>query len=163
CRYSVDAEWAIPHFEKMLYDNGPLLALCADMARVTKDAVFADAARGIVAWQTREMRAGDGAFYSSLDADSEGEEGKFYVWSGDEGRALLPAADYPLVARHFGLEGPPNFEGHAWNLRISVPLDEAASTLGLSLPDAQSRLAAAKATLFAAREQRVHPGRDDKI
>src|SRR5262249_46481479 len=149
CRYSVDAQWTIPHFEKMLYDNGPLLGLYADLGRIegrigagigagaargAGDDRSRAVARGIVAWLTRKMCADDGAFYSSLDADSEGEEGKFYVWTADEVRSLLPAADFPLVAMHYGLDALPNFEGHAWNLRVTVPLDEAASRLGLSLP-----------------------------
>jgi uncharacterized protein YyaL (SSP411 family) len=163
CRYSVDAEWSIPHFEKMLYDNGPLLGLYADLARVTGEPRFAGVARGIVDWMTREMRAPDGAFFSSLDADSEGEEGRFYVWARDEARALLAADDWTVAAPHWGLDGPPNFEGHAWHLRVAVPLADVASRLGLTLADAQARLARAKAALFAARARRVRPGLDDKI
>ena len=163
CRYSVDAEWTIPHFEKMLYDNGPLLSLCADFARVTKDERFAGVARGIVGWLVREMRAPDGAFYSSLDADSEGHEGKFYVWQRDEVRSLLSPETYAVAAPYYGLDGAPNFEGHAWNLRISEDLANVATTLGLSQPEASARLDAAKAVLFTARELRVRPGLDDKI
>jgi len=163
CRYSVDAEWTIPHFEKMLYDNGPLLGLYADFARVTGEPRYAAVARGIVAWMTREMRAADGAFFSSLDADSEGEEGKFYVWSRDEVRGLLRAEDFAVAASHWGLDGPPNFEGHAWNLRVTIPLDEVAAKLALPIADATARLERAKAILFAARSKRVRPGLDDKI
>ena len=163
CRYSVDAQWTIPHFEKMLYDNGPLLSLYADLARATGDARFADVARGIVGWLVREMRDPDGAFYSSLDADSEGHEGKFYVWSPDEVRALVSAEEWAVAAPHFGLDRPPNFEGHAWNLRVMEPLERVAARLGISFPDAQTRLVGAQATLFAAREHRIRPGRDDKV
>jgi hypothetical protein len=163
CRYSVDAEWSIPHFEKMLYDNGPLLALYADLARVTGEARFADVARGIVGWMTREMRADDGAFFSSLDADSEGEEGKFYVWARDETRSLLAPEVYAVAAPYYGLDGAPNFEGRAWNLRVRSPLADVTSRLGLPLDEATRRLADAKATLFAARAVRVRPGLDDKI
>ncbi len=163
CRYSVDAEWSVPHFEKMLYDNGPLLALYADLARITGDARFADVARGIVGWMTRELRAGDGAFFSSLDADSEGEEGKFYVWSRDEARALLTPELHAVAASYYGLDGAPNFEGHAWNLRVRAPLADVAARLSISLDEAARRLADAKAALFAARAARVRPGRDDKI
>jgi len=163
CRYSVDAEWSIPHFEKMLYDNGPLLGLYADAARLTGVARFADVARGIAGWMTREMRAPDGAFFSSLDADSEGEEGRFYVWSRDEVRTLLAPDDYAVAAVHYGLDGPPNFEGHAWHLRVAVPLEAVASRLGLDVPAAAERLARAKSTLLAARSKRVRPGLDDKI
>ena len=163
CRYSVDAGWTIPHFEKMLYDNGPLLGLYADLARVTGDARHAEVARGIVGWMTREMRAEDGAFFSSLDADSEGEEGRFYVWSSDDVRARLAPDELAVAAPHYGLDRPPNFEGHAWNLRVAVPLPEVAAQLGLSLAEGHTRLAAARAALFAARGARVRPGLDDKI
>ncbi|MDH5244883.1 MAG: thioredoxin domain-containing protein [Betaproteobacteria bacterium] len=163
CRYSVDGEWSIPHFEKMLYDNGPLLALYADLARVTGDARFADVARGIVGWMTREMRAPDGAFFSSLDADSEGKEGKFYVWSRDEVRSLLPPEVYVVAARHYGLDDEPNFEGHAWNPRVRLPLADVASALSIPPAEAAARLATARAVLFAARATRVRPGLDDKI
>ena len=163
CRYSVDGEWSIPHFEKMLYDNGPLLGLYADLARITGNGRCAEVARGIVGWLTREMRAADGAFFSSLDADSEGEEGRFYVWSASEVRAQLPPDQYAVAAPHYGLDGAPNFEGHAWNLRVVVPLGEVAARLAIAPDAAQARLDAAKATLLAARGARVRPGLDDKI
>jgi len=163
CRYSTDGQWSIPHFEKMLYDNGPLLGLYADLARITGHARHADTARGIVGWLTREMRAPDGGFYSSLDADSDGEEGGFYVWTAEEVRGILSAADYALLAPHYGLDLAPNFEGRAWNLRIAVPLPDAAARLGMALPQAQARLDAAKGALLARREERVRPGLDDKI
>jgi hypothetical protein len=120
-------------------------------------------ARGIVGWMVREMRAPDGAWYASLDADSEGEEGRFYVWSPDEVHALLTPEQWAVAAPFFGLDGPPNFEGHAWHLRIATPLADLAARLGMPLARAQGHLAAAKATLFRVREARVHPGRDDKV
>ena len=163
CRYSVDAEWSIPHFEKMLYDNGPLLALYADAARATGEPAYAETATGIVAWLLREMRAPDGAFRSSLDADSEGEEGRFYVWSRDEARALLADDEFAVAAPHYGLDGPPNFEGQAWNLRIATPLPAVAARLQLTAAEAAARLERARAKLFAARALRVRPGRDDKV
>jgi uncharacterized protein YyaL (SSP411 family) len=163
CRYSVDGEWSIPHFEKMLYDNGPLLGLYADLARITADARHAEVARGIVEWLVREMRAPDGAFHSSLDADSEGEEGRFYVWTVDEVRALLTPAEFAIAAPHYGLDAPPNFEHHAWHLRIVVPLPALAARLSVDLDEATALLGAAKAKLFSAREKRVRPGLDDKI
>ena len=163
CRYSVDTEWSIPHFEKMLYDNGPLLGLYADLARVTGDSRFAEVAGDIVGWMTREMRAPDGAFFSSLDADSEGEEGKFYVWSRDEARSLLAPEVYAVAAAHYGLDGAPNFEGQAWNLRVTMPVADVAARLTIPAQEAMARLATAKATLLTARAARIRPGLDDKI
>ena len=163
CRYSVDAEWTIPHFEKMLYDNAALLAVYADAWRATGDAAFARAARGIVAWTLRDMRAQEGAFYSSLDADSEHEEGKFYVWTPDAVEALLAADEWAVARRHWGLDRQANFEHAAWHLRVGVPLADVAQELGIPLEAAEARLELARAKLFAARELRVHPGRDDKV
>jgi uncharacterized protein YyaL (SSP411 family) len=163
CRYSVDAEWTIPHFEKMLYDNGPLLALYADLGRITGERRHADTARDLVGWLVREMQAEDGAFFSSLDADSEGHEGQFYVWTPSIARAAMTAEEWAVVEPCFGLDRPPNFEGRTWNLRVTESLEAVASRLAISLPDAQTRLAGARAALFAARQTRVRPGRDDKI
>ena len=153
CRYSVDAQWSIPHFEKMLYDNGPLLALLADAWRVTGDALYARCAAATAGWIEREMQSPEGGYYSSLDADAEHEEGKYYVWDAREVRALLTAEEWAVAAPHFGLDGAPNFEGRRWHLRMAQPL----------APGGEALLAAAKAKLLAAREQRVPPGRDEKV
>jgi hypothetical protein len=153
CRYSVDAQWLIPHFEKMLYDNGPLLALLADTWLVTGNVLFARCAEDTAGWILREMQSPEGGFYSSLDADSEHEEGKFYVWESHEARALLTQEEWEVLAPHYGLDGPANFEERHWHLYVARPLragDEA-------------RLASARAKLLAAREQRVRPGRDEKV
>ncbi|HZI83337.1 MAG TPA: thioredoxin domain-containing protein [Casimicrobiaceae bacterium] len=163
CRYSVDAEWTIPHFEKMLYDNAALLALFADAWRATAEPAFERSARGIAAWVLRDMRSPEGAFYSSLDADSEHEEGKFYVWTPGAVEALLEPAEWQVARRHWGLDRPPNFEQSAWHLRIAIALPEVAHELGLTLSEAEMRLESARARLFAARERRIHPGRDDKV
>jgi hypothetical protein len=162
CRYSVDEQWAIPHFEKMLYDNGPLLHLYADAWALTGDALFRNTAEGIVDWLLREMRAPDGGFYSALDADSEGHEGKFYVWTADEVRALLTPEEYAVAAPIYGFDLPPNFENTSWNPVLARPLQEVAAELGLTEEVAMARLAHARQKLFAARETRARPGRDDK-
>ena len=163
CRYSVDAEWTIPHFEKMLYDNASLLAVYTDAWRVTADPAFARAARGIVAWTLREMLATEGAFCSSLDADSEHKEGKFYVWMAADIEALLTPDEWSVAGPHWGIDEPPNFEHEAWHLRVVVPLADLARQLDISGEVVEARLERARAKLFAAREQRVHPGRDDKV
>ncbi|HXC40710.1 MAG TPA: thioredoxin, partial [Burkholderiales bacterium] len=162
-RYSVDAQWTIPHFEKMLYDNGPLLRLYADAWVLTGEALFRDACEQTAAWLLRDMRSPEGGFYSSLDADSEHEEGKFYVWTPDEVRGLLTPEEFAVVAKRFGLDGPPNFEEAHWHLRMMEPLDAVAAGVSLSEERAQALIDSARAKLFAAREKRIHPGRDDKI
>jgi len=162
CRYSVDEQRIIPHFEKMLYDNGPLLHLYADAWALTGETLFRDTAEGIVGWLLREMHAPQGGFYSALDADSEGHEGRFYVWTPDEVRALLTPEEYAVVAPVYGFDGPPNFENAHWNPVLARPLAEVAAELGLGDEVAAARLADAQAKLFAARETRVRPGCDDK-
>ena len=146
CRYSVDAHWSIPHFEKMLYDNGPLLGLLADAWAVSASALFARCADETAAWLLREMQSPEGGYYSSLDADSEHEEGKFYVWHRDEVKALLSEEEYAAAAPSFGLDQPPNFENRHWHLQGRGPLPPAV-----------------RHKLLAAREKRVRPGRDEKV
>ncbi|MDD5057512.1 MAG: thioredoxin domain-containing protein [Sideroxydans sp.] len=163
CRYSVDARWDIPHFEKMLYDNGLLLGLYCDAWLCSGDPLFARVVQQTADWVMREMQSPRGGYYASLDADSEHEEGKFYVWQRDEIRELLSAEEYALVEPYYGLDSAPNFENHAWHLRVTQPLDELAPQLHLSEDQASARLAEAKAKLFAARELRVRPARDEKI
>ena len=163
CRYSVDRYWTIPHFEKMLYDNGPLIALYSDAWRLTRQPLYEKVVAETAGWVMREMQSPEGGYYSSLDADSEGEEGRFYVWRREDVQGLLATDEYAVLAPHFGLDGPPNFEDHGWNLRVAWPLEHVAATLGLPLEDCAARLASARARLFAARGQRVRPGRDEKI
>jgi uncharacterized protein YyaL (SSP411 family) len=162
CRYSVDEQWLIPHFEKMLYDNGPLLALYADAWAATGEASFSRVAEETAGWVMREMQAPQGGYYSTLDADSEGEEGKFYVWRLAEVQQLLSDQEYAIVSRHYGFESTPNFEG-AWHLHIYRNLEDVAAELHLDMETVQQRLAEARKKLFACREQRVRPGRDEKL
>ncbi|MGA8050215.1 MAG: thioredoxin domain-containing protein [Burkholderiales bacterium] len=153
CRYSVDAQWMIPHFEKMLYDNGPLLGLLADAWLATGADRFARCAAETAGWVMREMQSPEGGYYSSLDADSEHEEGKFYVWTREEVQELLSQDEYALVAAHYGLSRAPNFEGRNWHLYVAEPL----------APGDEALLASARAKLLARRDKRVRPGRDDKV
>jgi uncharacterized protein YyaL (SSP411 family) len=151
CRYSTDAYWTIPHFEKMLYDNGPLLGLLADAWVLMREKTFARCAAETAGWIMREMQSPHGGYYSSLDADSEHEEGKFYVWTREEVASLLTPPEYAVVAAYYGLDQPPNFENRHWHLRVAGPASD------------ESLLVAAKRKLFEARERRVRPGRDEKI
>ncbi|HEX8979557.1 MAG TPA: thioredoxin domain-containing protein [Parasulfuritortus sp.] len=161
-RYSTDAMWLIPHFEKMLYDNGPLLGLYADAWARTQEPLFARTAEMTVDWLTREMRSPEGLFYSALDADSEHEEGKFYVWTPDQVRALLSDEEYAVAAPHWGLTRPANFEEKHWHLSVAKSPHAVAEDLNLAVDEAQRRLDSARRKLFEARSDRVRPGLDDK-
>lgn len=153
-RYSVDERWLVPHFEKMLYDNAQLLDLVALAAAETKNPLFGLRARETVAWLTREMTTPDGAFCASLDADSEGEEGKFYVWSFDEIEHVLGRDDALFFAAHYDVSREGNFEGHNILNRLRGDLQDEAT---------EARLAALRAKLLSVRASRVRPGLDDKV
>jgi len=162
-RYCVDEHWEIPHFEKMLYDNAQLLPLYARASALLDEPAFAAAAGACAGWLARELQAPGGGLWSSYDADSEGEEGRYYVWQADEVRAALDADEYALAAPHYGLDQAPNFEDHAWHLVIKRPLPEVAADLGIDVGAARRRLAGANAKLLALRARRVPPALDDKI
>jgi uncharacterized protein len=152
-RYCVDARWDIPHFEKMLYDNAALLGLYAEAAARGGDAEFIDAADGIVGWLQRDMLLSEGGFASAMDADSEGEEGRFYLWTRETAAAALqdePEFERAALFAAYGLNGAPNFEDHAWHLQRDKPLES------------RERFAALRQKLRRARDARVPPARDDK-
>jgi uncharacterized protein YyaL (SSP411 family) len=161
-RYSVDEYWMIPHFEKMLYDNGALLAVYAEAAVATGDRFYADIAARTANWAIREMQSPEGGYYSSFDADSEGHEGKFYVWNRDEVREALSEAEYTVFAARYGVDRTANFEGH-WQLHIFQPIDEIARNNQLTSDDVEFLLESARTKLLAIRARRIWPGRDDKI
>jgi uncharacterized protein YyaL (SSP411 family) len=161
CRYSVDEYWMIPHFEKMLYDNGPLLALYSQAWQITGNPLFEQTVHETAAWVMREMTSPQGAFYSSLDADSEGEEGKFYVWDRSELEALL-GNEGALFERRFGLDQAANFEGK-WHLHIHADFASIAADEGCDPSEVQTRVDQARSRLFERREQRIRPGLDDKV
>ena len=157
CRYSTDEQWMIPHFEKMLYDNGSLLGLFAELYQITQNEIYANAVMSTAAWVQNEMQSSDGGYYSAQDADSEGQEGKFYVWTRDEIEQLLTASEYKLVERRFSLDKPANFEGK-WHLHCDAgnfpePLQ------GEEL----LRWESSRKKLLSARQQRIAPATDDKI
>jgi uncharacterized protein YyaL (SSP411 family) len=153
-RYSVDERWLVPHFEKMLYDNAQLLELYALGYQRSGRLLYRERAQETVAWLEREMTTPEGAFCASLDADSEGEEGKFYVWSLAEVTQVLGAEDSAFFARHYDVTAEGNFEGHVILNRLArVPATE----------EEEARLATLRQRLFAVREPRVRPGLDDKV
>jgi len=166
-RYSVDQFWMIPHFEKMLYDNGALLASYAEAALATGDGLFKRITRETGAWLLREMQdptsdGSAGGLYSAYDADSEGHEGKFYVWSREEVQGALTLLEWSAFSRRFGFDESPNFEG-AWHCHVFVSFEQLAKELALEPAEIERQVDAARAKLLAIRNKRVWPGLDDKI
>src|SRR5258708_18091191 len=161
-RYSVDGQWMIPHFEKMLYDNGQLLCEFARASLATGEAIFARIAGDTADWVLRDMRSPHGGFYSSLDADSEGHEGRFYVWTRAEVEALLTPQEYAAFARRFGLDRSANFEGE-WHLHTYESIDAVAAVLGEPAQAVAALIASAQAKLLEVRELRGWPARAEKI
>jgi uncharacterized protein YyaL (SSP411 family) len=162
-RYSVDAHWLVPHFEKMLYDNAQLARLYLHAWQATGNAEFRRVTEETLDYLVREMRHPEGGFFSAQDADSEGVEGKFFVWSADEIRAALgDEATARAVLAYWGVDAGPNFEGHSI-LHVPRPPQEVAERLGISREALDAAVQRARAALYRVREQRVHPGLDDKV
>jgi uncharacterized protein YyaL (SSP411 family) len=161
-RYSVDARWLVPHFEKMLYDNALLARLYTRAWQWTKDPLFAQIANEILGWAMREITSPDGAFYSTYDADSEGEEGKFYVWTRAEVLELLGAEEGRIFCALYDITESGNWEGH--NI-LNVPRDPAsvAADLDITLDRLADVAARGKCKLYGVRAKRVWPARDEKM
>jgi hypothetical protein len=164
-RYSVDERWLVPHFEKMLYDNAQLLELLAIAHQRGGKALYRARAYETVEWLKREMTTAEGAFSASLDADSEGEEGKFYVWSYDEVIKQLGMEDGEFFARHYDVTPAGNFEGHNIlnRLKHHHPNPPPLAGEGREGGKDETRLAALRGKLLAVRATRVRPGLDDKV
>jgi uncharacterized protein YyaL (SSP411 family) len=162
-RYSVDERWLVPHFEKMLYDNAQLLHLYSEAQQVEPRPLWRKVVEETVEYVRREMTAARGGFYAAQDADSEGEEGKFFVWRPDEVSAL-PPEQAQLLLRHFRITPQGNFEHTgATVLEVAVPVALLSQERGLPVEAMERELAAARRALFELREERVKPGRDDKL
>jgi uncharacterized protein YyaL (SSP411 family) len=161
-RYSVDAEWLVPHFEKMLYDNGQLLSLYSEAFQVTQEPLYREVVYQTVAWVRRELTNPEGGFYSSLDADSEGEEGKFYVWTREELQQHL-GEEEALAAAYYNCTGVGNWE-HGNNILHRRQTDTDFAQAHNLEPDVLTKLIHGwQKTLLAARTHRVRPGLDDKV
>jgi uncharacterized protein YyaL (SSP411 family) len=155
-RYSTDDDWLVPHFEKMLYDNAQLIELMTLVWKDTKSPLLARRVAETIDWLDRDMTGENGAFRATLDADSEGEEGKFYVWTAEEIDALLPPEDATLFKQAYDVTAGGNWEGKVILNRsqgLTVDLTE----------DLEAHLQSLRAVLFEARAKRIPPGRDDKI
>ncbi len=169
-RYATDREWLLPHFEKMLYDQAMLAMVYLETYQATGQAQYAATAREIFTYVLRDMTAPEGGFYSAEDADSEGEEGKFYVWHAEEIRRVLDEDAAALIIRAYNVTEEGNFHEEATGLRtganvlhLRAPLDALAASFDMAEDTLRARLESAQKQLFAAREERIHPHKDDKI
>jgi len=162
-RYSVDDYWMIPHFEKMLYDNGLLLSVYAKAALITGERLFLEITRRLADWLLREFEDASGLFYASQDADSEGHEGKFYVWQPDEIKALLNPQSFELMSRRFGLDRVANFENEHWHLHAFVDRTELAQEFSLAVNEVDQRLSDGLGVLYQHRQKRIAPTIDPKL
>jgi uncharacterized protein YyaL (SSP411 family) len=161
-RYSVDAHWLVPHFEKMLYDNALLSRAYIDAFLLTKNSLFRRIGREILDYVSREMTSPEGGFYSSQDADSEGREGEFFLWSDNEARSLLDERERELFCRFFGITPEGNFEGRNI-LNVPRSADVVARLNGVTEDRLLEIIQSGRQKLFKARETRPKPGRDEKI
>jgi len=162
-RYSTDEQWLIPHFEKMLYDNALLIPAYLEAFLITGDEAHATTVRETCAWVLREMVTPEGGFASTLDADSEGEEGKFYAWTPEELVQVLGDERGRWAAAWFGVTPAGNFEHGKSALWRPEPPETVAETLGVDVRVLIPAMAEARQALFVAREERIHPGKDDKV
>ncbi len=161
-RYSVDGEWFAPHFEKMLYDNAQLLSLYAEAYSITGDLFYKRIVFETIEWLGREMTNKDGGFYSALDADSEGEEGKFYVWRKQEWDSVLSESP-AWLAEYYNITDEGNWE-HGNNIMSMADYDhDFASRIGIDEKELRQELESAKKLLLKARDKRIRPGLDDKV
>ncbi|NJB70338.1 hypothetical protein GGR42_000800 [Saonia flava] len=161
-RYSVDNEWRVPHFEKMLYDNAQLLSLYSKAYMVYKEPEYKYVVEETIAFLNREMKNADGAYYATLDADSDGEEGKFYVWKEDELKTILKD-DFELFANYFGVEGQNVWENGNFVLRKDILDSVFCEKQNIELAAFETKKKKWKNLLLAKRANRVRPGVDDKI
>ncbi|HVT60717.1 MAG TPA: DUF255 domain-containing protein [Thermoanaerobaculia bacterium] len=162
-RYTLDAAWLTPHFEKMLYDNALLGELLAATAKETGDADLERLARGTLDFILAQMTLPAGAFKSAIDAETDGVEGAYYLWTREEARSVLGEDGYKLLAPIFGLDAAPNFEGGRYTLYLTRPLDDHARRLGILRSELLQRLAPLLEKLGRARAQRKSPLIDDKV
>lgn len=161
-RYATDRRWRVPHFEKLLVDNGLLLAMFAEALEVGPDPLLTATSRETASWLLREMRIPEGGFCAALDADSEGEEGRYYVWRREQVRRALTEDEYLLIETLYGLDKPANFENR-WSLYRTDSWRSVMHRLSLEAEDAARLLASARRKLFDIRSERPAPERDDKV